>query len=66
MESDKSELNMTQMILTQFFSEITYDKDSDEFSYIPTGDYISCGMTGMSYIMKQQENAINIMMKLMV
>ena len=28
------------MILTQFFSEITYDKDSDEFRYIPTRDYV--------------------------
>ena len=28
------------MILTQFFSEITYDKDSDEFRYIPTGDNV--------------------------
>ena len=34
-ESDKSELNMTQMIPTQFFSEIMYDKDWDEFRYIP-------------------------------
>ena len=31
---------MTLMIPTRFFSEITYDKDSDEFSYIPTGDYV--------------------------
>ena len=35
-----SELNMTQMILTQFFSEITYDRYSDEFRYIPTVDYV--------------------------
>ena len=28
------------MIPTQFFSEITYDKDSEEFTYIPTGDYV--------------------------
>ena len=28
------------MIPTQFFSEITYDKDSDEFRYISTGDYV--------------------------
>ena len=31
---------MTQMIMTQFFSEITYDKDLDESRYIPTGDYV--------------------------
>ena len=24
----------------QFFSEISYDKDLDEFRYIPTGDYV--------------------------
>ena len=39
-ESDKSELNMTQMILTLFFSKITYDKDSNEFRYIATRDYV--------------------------
>ena len=39
-ESDKSELNMTQMILTQFLSEITYDEDLDECRYIPTRDYV--------------------------
>ena len=39
-ESDKSELNMTQMILTQLFSKVTYDKDSNEFRYILTRDYV--------------------------
>ena len=39
-ESDKSELNMIQMIPTQFFSEITYDRDSCKIRYIPTGDYV--------------------------
>ena len=28
------------MTPVQFFSKITYDKDSDEFRYIPTGDYV--------------------------
>ena len=28
------------MIPTQFFSKITYDKDLDEFRYIPTGYYV--------------------------
>ena len=36
-ESHTSESNMIQMIPTQFFSEITYDRGSDEFRYIPTG-----------------------------
>ena len=31
---------MTQMILTFFSPKITYDKDWDEFRYIPTGDYV--------------------------
>ena len=39
-ESNKSELDMTQMILTQFFSEIMYDRYSDEFRYIPTKDHV--------------------------
>ena len=39
-ESDKSELNITWMIPMQFFPKITHDKDSDEFRYIPTGDYV--------------------------
>ena len=56
-ESHKSELNMTQMIPLQFFSKITYDKDSDEFRYIPTRDYVR-----LSYIMKQLENDIDIIM----
>ena len=28
------------MIPTQFFSKIKYDRDSDEFRYIPTRDYV--------------------------
>ena len=28
------------MILTQVFSEVMYDKDLDEFRYIPTGDSV--------------------------
>ena len=39
-ESDKSEFNMTQMILTWFYSEIMYDRDSDEFRYIPTRNHV--------------------------
>ena len=39
-QSDKSELNMTQMIPTQFFSKIKYDKDFDEFRYIPTRETV--------------------------
>ena len=35
-----SKLKMTQMILMQFFSEITHNKDLDEFRYIPTRNYV--------------------------
>ena len=35
-----SELNMTQIIPTQFFSKIKYGKDLDESRYIPTRDYV--------------------------
>ena len=50
------------MIQMQFFSKITYDKGSDE----PAEIMLGCGMTEMSYIMRQLENAINIMMPITV
>ena len=40
LESEKSESNLIQMIPSQFFSEITYDRGSDEFRYIPTRDHV--------------------------
>ena len=63
-ESDKSKLNMTQMIPTHFFSEITYDKDLDGFRYIPTGDYVR--LWDDRNIIYQLENAINIIMPLTI
>ena len=40
LESDKSELTMARMVLTQFFSKVTYDNDSEEFRYTPTGQNV--------------------------
>ena len=64
LESDKSELKITQMIPTQFFSEITYDKTWMNSGIFQPEIMLGCRITEMSYIMKQLENAIDIMMPL--
>ena len=64
LESDKSELNLTLMIPTQFFSEIIHDKYFDESKYISTRDYIRLWVNRNVIYHEATRNAINIMMPL--
>ena len=63
-ESDKSELNMIQIIPIQFSLRLPMIETQTNLDILPPQIMWGCGMTEMSYIIKHLENATNSTMPL--